>query len=68
MFPIMGMYPQPNGGYDMDVGPRARWTDGDTFLNSGEDRAVVILIGVFATILGFYILPEALRSLRSPAA
>ena len=64
----MGMYPQPNGGYDMDSGPRTRWTDGNTFLNSGEDRAVVILIGVFATILGFYILPEARRVLRSPAA
>ena len=68
MFPIMGMYPQPNGGYDMDSGPRTRWTDGDTFLNSGEDRVVVVLIGVFATILGFYILPAALRSLRSSAA
>jgi hypothetical protein len=61
------MYPQLYGSVRHGYWT-ARWTDGDTFLNSGEDRVVVVLIGVFATILGFYMLPEALRSLRSPAA
>lgn len=51
--------------YGMDVGPRSAWKDGDTFLNSSDDRAGMILIGVFATILGFYIIPEALRYFRS---
>ena len=52
----------------MDVGPRAVWQDGDTFLTSAEDRMVVGLIGVFATILGFYIVPAALRAFRTRAA
>jgi hypothetical protein len=52
----------------MDVGPRSQWKDGDTCLNSNEDRAGVVLIGVFATILGLYIIPEALRYFRSQAA
>jgi hypothetical protein len=52
----------------MDVGSGSQWKDGDTCLNSNEDRAGVLLIGVFAAILGFYIIPEALRYFRSHAA
>lgn len=52
----------------MDVGPLSMWKDGDTCLNSGEDRAGVVLIGVFATILGFYLIPAARRYVRSHAA
>lgn len=52
----------------MDIGPPAVWEDGDTFLNSSEDRAGMVLIAVFATILGFYIIPEMLRYFRSRSA
>jgi hypothetical protein len=41
------------------------WKDGDTFLNNGEDRMGLIVVGIFAAILARYILPEVLRYVRS---
>ncbi len=52
----------------MDVNPHSLWKDGDTCLNNNDDRAGVALIGIFATILSFYIIPEALRYFRSHSA
>ena len=41
------------------------WKDGDTWLNSTEDRVGALLVGIFAAILGRYIFPELLKYRRS---
>lgn len=42
-----------------------RWKDGDTFLNNGEDRLGLLVVGVFAALLARYIMPQVLRYFRS---
>lgn len=49
----------------MNFSPAGIWEDGDTCLNNSADRAGVLLIGIFAAILGIYIVPKTLAQLRS---
>ncbi len=45
----------------MDFSPLRIWDDGNTMLNSAEDRAGALLIAIFGAILSFWIIPEALK-------
>lgn len=49
----------------MRFSPPEIWEDGGTLLTSSEDRAGALLIGIFALILSFWIIPETLKHLRS---
>lgn len=49
----------------MDWGPPRVWDDSDTPLSSGDDRAGALLIAIFASILGLYIVPELLKRFRA---
>ena len=49
----------------MDFSPPQVWEDGGTLINSSEDRAGALLVGIFAAILSFWIIPETLKHLRS---
>jgi hypothetical protein len=49
----------------MRFSPPQVWEDGSHMLNSSEDRAGAMLIGIFAAILSLWIIPETLKHLRS---
>lgn len=49
----------------MDFSPPHIWEDGSTMLNSSEDRAGALLIGIFAAILSLWIIPEMLKYFRT---
>ncbi len=48
----------------MGFSPPQVWEDGSTLLNSSEDRAGALLIGIFAVILSLWIIPETLKRFR----
>jgi hypothetical protein len=49
----------------MKFSPPIIWEDGGTALTSSEDRAGALLIGIFAAILSFWIIPETVKHFRS---
>ncbi len=53
------------GWIGMRFSPPQVWEDGSHMLNSSEDRAGAMLIGIFAAILSLWIIPETLKHLRS---
>ena len=53
------------GSAIMNFSPPQVWEDGSHVLNSAEDRAGAMLIGIFAAILSLWIIPEMLKYVRS---
>lgn len=49
----------------MNFSPPEIWEDGGTLLSNSEDRAGALLIGIFALILSFWIIPETFKHFRS---
>ena len=49
----------------MNFSPPQAWDDGDTWLNNNEDRAGALMIGLFAAILSFWIVPELIKHFRA---
>jgi hypothetical protein len=56
---------EKKGRLGMRFSPHEIWEDGGTALNSSEDRAGALLLGMFAAILSFWIIPETLKHFRS---
>jgi hypothetical protein len=57
----VGIEHKRKGWTIMDFSPLRIWDDGNTMLNSAEDRAGALLIAIFGAILSFWIIPEALK-------